>query len=165
MSVSVTAVISKTRKTPYIIIKDFGPRVCHSENAKICINWPKVLEITQKMVVICNSLVYEQIFSQNLAIFNIWEKNGIFCPNYGKKWLKIRKSGCFYVLWILEMYTSWGNCWWWEAKILYVASQYTYLKKWCTIFFNFHLLAIFGGVNMVHGVNWAKLRGFRPIMA
>ena len=37
-AVSVTAVMSKMRKTSYIIIKDFGPTGCHSENVKICIN-------------------------------------------------------------------------------------------------------------------------------
>ena len=38
IAVSVTAVTSKTRKTPYNKIKDFRPRGCHSENAKICIH-------------------------------------------------------------------------------------------------------------------------------
>ena len=87
-AVSVTAVMSKTRKTPYIIIKDFGPRGCHSENTKICINWPEMLEITPKVVLICNSLVSNQISSQNLDIFNIYAENWHFSS---KLWLKMAK--------------------------------------------------------------------------
>ena len=75
-----------------------------------------------------------------------------------------KKHGCCYVLCFLETSTSWDNYWRWEARILYVASQYTYLKKWCRIFSNFHFLAVFWAVNMVRGVNWSKFHGFRPIM-
>ena len=75
-----------------------------------------------------------------------------------------KKHGSFYVLCFLETSPFWDNYWRWEARILYVASQYTYLKKWCRIFSNFHFLAVFGAVNMVRGVNWSKFHGFRPIM-
>ena len=49
----------------------------------------------------------------------------------------------FYVF--LETSPFWDNYWRWEARILYVASQYTYLKKWCRIFSNFHFFGRFLG--------------------
>ena len=61
--VFVTAVASKTRETPYIIIKDYGPRGCHSENAEISLNSPEMVQITPSFL--CNLLVYIQIFSPN----------------------------------------------------------------------------------------------------
>ena len=66
----------------------------------------------------------------------------------------------FYVFWKLPLSETTTE----DGKLLYVASQYTYLKKWCRIFSNFHFLAVFGAVNMVRGVNWSKFHGFRPIM-
>ena len=56
------------------------------------INWSNMLEIRKKLVLVCNLLVYNQIFKHNLPIFNNWGVKWHFFPNYGKKWPKSGKS-------------------------------------------------------------------------
>ena len=55
-----------------------------------------MLEITQKLLFICNSLVYNKIFSQNLPIFNIRVKIGFFILKYSQKWPKSPKTWLFF---------------------------------------------------------------------
>ena len=55
------------------------------------------------MVVICNSLVYEQMFSQNLAIFNIWAKNWHFLSKLWQKMAENPKK------WLFLRFVNFGN--------------------------------------------------------
>ena len=97
IAVSVTAVTSKTRKTPYIIIKDLEHRGCHSENAKICINLSKMLEITQKLVLIDATHWPTTKYPIRICLFPIFGyKMAFFCPNFARKWPKIQKKCNFF---------------------------------------------------------------------
>ena len=116
-----------------------------------------MIKIAQNLVVMCNYLVYNQISSQNLGIFNIWAVNGHFSSIFCRILPKIRQMWVFDFRRKSTSYLQFSLFW---AEIWYIASLLGVKKKVMREFFNFAFLPFYGAPKMQKIRFWLKMAIF-----